>query len=73
MVSDDLLTEPVTRNQRTNGKICGRKWPCQEVAIKPAKLAVKQPYFQFCGVQHTNDTNQSTFLKFAIPKCLTHI
>jgi hypothetical protein len=50
------LTELVTWDQGTNGKICGRNWPCQEAAVKLVKLGVKLSSFQFCGVQHTNGT-----------------
>jgi len=56
IANDDLLTEPVTWDQRTNEKICGRNWPWQESAVKPAKLGVKPFSHQFCGVQHTNGT-----------------
>jgi hypothetical protein len=66
MVSKDLLTEPVIWDQITNGKICGRKCPYQESAVKPAKLGIIFPFLSVLGgsayKRHNRSTLTGTFI-----------
>jgi hypothetical protein len=59
-VTENLLAKPVIWDQKTNGKICGRKLPYQEAAVKPAKLGVIFHFLSVLGASAYKRHNQST-------------